>query len=150
MDNNQMPQDPNQQPQYQQPQYQQPQYQQPVDPNAQYQQPQAPQYQPYQPAPVGYGQPKNQKALWGMILGIASLVFAWWGYTSIISLGLAIAGLILSMKGRKEATPETGLGMATAGMICSIIGLVVSAIVLIILIGAVACVACAATSGYYY
>ncbi|KAA1399702.1 DUF4190 domain-containing protein [Aeromicrobium ginsengisoli] len=100
--------------------------------------------QPYgQP---GYGQPAygqqpygyapaprtNQKALWGMILGIVSIVFCY--------LGLIIgpAGIILSVLGRKDIKrsngAETGEGMATAGLITGIVGTLVQASIITLLI----------------
>ena len=97
--------------------------------------------QPYgQPA---YGQPAygygyapaprtNQKALWGMILGIVSIVFCY--------LGLIIgpAGIILSVLGRKDIKrsngAETGEGMATAGLITGVVGTLVQASIITLLV----------------
>jgi uncharacterized membrane protein len=63
----------------------------------------------------------NGLAVAGMVLGILGLVgLCIW----FVGLPCAIVGLILSIMGKKKAK-ETGVGggMATAGMICSIIAL---------------------------
>ena len=121
-------QQPGQQPYYQQPYYQsgqQPNYQQP------YQQPTGGAYQPASPA--------KGKAIASLVLGIVALLLCWWGWVGIISIVLSIIGIILGIGSRKELPAEQGRGMATAGMICSIIALVLSSIVL------VACVICTST-----
>lgn len=130
--------------------YQQPVYQQPAPP------PQPPYQDPYaqsagqqQQAYGQYGQqsyyPQLQpnktdgKAVVSLILGILSISTSCsYGFGLIFG----IPGLILAMLSRKSTqqqpygTPNSGnsAGLATAGMICSIIGTVLSAIMLIILI----------------
>jgi len=114
---------------YQQQQQQQGQYnpyQQPADP---YQQ-----QGYYAPAPVPAQ--KNGLAISGMVLGIVSLVFFWWWFFGLAS---AITGLILSIVAKKRGPNK----MATAGLICSIIGLALSTIFMIIWIAAL-------TTPYYY
>lgn len=117
--------------------YQQPPYQ---DPYAQSAGQQAyGQYgqQPYYPQP----QPNKTdgKAVVSLILGILSISTSCsYGFGLIFG----IPGLLLAMLSRKSTqqqpygTPNSGnsAGLATAGMICSIIGTVLSAIMLIILI----------------
>ena len=142
MDNNQYPNNNQQQaPQYQQPQYQQaPQYQQP-----QYQQPmyQAPMYPQ---APQNH--PAKGLAIGSMICGIVGLVFVWFGVSSFITLIAGIVGLILAINAKKKGFVG---GMLTAGMVMSIISLVLGAIVFVACIGLVGCSACmAADLGYYY
>jgi len=81
----------------------------------------------YGQQPYGYGYaapPKNNaKAMWGMILGIVSIVFCYLGVL------IGPAGIVLSVMGRKEIKrsngAETGDGMAVAGLITSIVGTVV-------------------------
>ena len=86
-------------------------------------------------------------AIAGMVLGILSLVFLLpflWP-VAFIGIILAVVGLVLSIIARnKLATPEEGRGMATAGMVMSIIALALCVIVF------VACVACAACIGTEY
>lgn len=125
--------------------YQQPVYQQPAPP------PQPPYQDPYAQSAgqQAYGQqsyyPQLQpnktdgKAVVSLILGILSISTSCsYGFGLIFG----IPGLILAMLSRKSTqqqpygTPNSGnnAGLATAGMICSIIGTVLSAIMLIILI----------------
>lgn len=135
---------------YQQPVYQQPVYQQPAPPPQQpYQDPYAQSAGQQQQAYGQYGQqpyyPQLQpnktdgKAVVSLILGILSISTSCsYGFGLIFG----IPGLILAMLSRKSTqqqpygTPNSGnsAGLATAGMICSIIGTVLSAIMLIILI----------------
>lgn len=75
-------------------------------------------------------------AVAGLICGIASLVLSFCGYGAFVGIACGIAGLILSIKGKK-AQPEKA-GMCTAGIVLSIIGLVLSVIL------SIACVVCAA------
>lgn len=79
----------------------------------------------------------NGKATASLVLGIISLIAAWFGYGAILAVVLSIIGIILGVGARKELTPEQGRSMATVGMICSIIALVLSTIVF------VSCVVCA-------
>ena len=74
----------------------------------------------------------NAFAIVGMIAGIVSICFL--GYI------FGILGLIFSILGQKNAIRYTGTksGMATAGFICSIIGIVIWGIVLIVQLAAVA------------
>lgn len=78
---------------------------------------------------------KNTFAIAGLVLGIVCLVldFLPIPYISWVSLPAGIVGLILSVKGRKI---EYKKGMATAGMVLSIIGLALWALALL-------CVVCA-------
>ncbi len=73
----------------------------------------------------------------GLVLGIVSLVLFWCPYWNILGLVAGIVGIILSVKGKKEAT-EAGVptGMATAGLVLSIIGAALS------LIGFFTCTLC--------
>lgn len=83
-------------------------------------------------------QGKKGFAIAAMVLGIISCVFAWFGLASgIVSLVLAIVGLILAIMARKSYA-ELGQknGMATAGLVLSIIGIVLS------VIGIIACGVC--------
>lgn len=101
------------------------------------------------------GTAKNGKAIAGMVLGILSIVFLF--LIPFISPVLGIIGIILSLQARNElegAPPQAGRSMATAGFVCSIIGLAFSLIL-------IACVICFAgaffaefanevNNGFYY
>lgn len=66
-------------------------------------------------------------AIIGMILGIHSLILLW--LTWPVGLIMAIAGLVLSIIGKKQ--PE-GKGMAIAGMVCSIVTIALWFIIILI------------------
>lgn len=78
------------------------------------------------------GQPSNGKAIASLVCGIVSLVCLFFGYGALLGIILAIVGLVLGINAKKEAPS----GMATAGVILSIIGLASCAIIFL------ACVAC--------
>ncbi|MBE7022245.1 MAG: hypothetical protein E7414_03400 [Ruminococcaceae bacterium] len=86
---------------------------------------------------------KKGKAIASLVLGIISLVAAWLGWGAIVSLVLAIVGMILGSQAKKEM-PADQAGMAKAGFILSLIGLILSAVVLV---SCVACVGCIGTAG---
>ena len=67
-----------------------------------------------------------------LVLGLISLLCAWFLYVALISIIKGIIGIILGIKGNK--IQQTGMG--TAGIVLSIIGLVLSIIVFF------ACVLC--------
>ena len=92
------------------------------------QQPVAPQPQ-YQPPSQKQG---NGLAIAGMVLGIIGLVgiCIWW-----LGLPCAIVGLILSCLGKKKSKiTGTGGGMATAGIVTSVIALALAIIGIILVI----------------
>ena len=69
--------------------------------------------------------PKQTQSLVGFILGIASIVFCSLG---LIGVGLGVAAIILSNKGKKSE-PGAPAWMHTAGLITGIVGIVLSIIV---------------------
>lgn len=76
-------------------------------------------------------------AIASLVLGICAIVFSFLPGLGFLGLVLAIIGLVLGVLGRKRE-PERS-GMATAGMVLSIIALVLFVIVVLIvglLIGA--------------
>ena len=78
------------------------------------------------------------KAIASLVLGIIAVVFWFFGALSLISVVCGIIGIILSASAKKSG--YTG-GLATGGLVLSIIGLVGGAISFI------ACVACVGTLG---
>ncbi len=100
--------------------------------------PPPPSGQPPPPQPPGYGQPvppvpaygspsqTNQKATWALVLGIIGLVCCPFGILA------AIPAAIVGNLGRKEIEAsdgmQTGRGMATAGLILGVIGILLAVI----------------------
>jgi hypothetical protein len=83
---------------------------------------------PQAPAPAGGAAPSSGKGLCiaGMILGIVSCVLFCFAYLAIPA---AIVGLALSIIGRgKSKAANAPTGMATAGIILSVIGLAIDII----------------------
>ena len=94
--------------------------------------------QPYQPVDPK-SDPGYTTGLWSMILGIASCVLFWSHITGSIALGCGIAAIVLGIVSGKKALVKRS-GMATAGLVCGIIGVSLSII-------SVACWACACSIG---
>lgn len=89
----------------------------------------------YQQTPV-YQQAESPKstntlAIVGMILGIISILAGCCGWYGLI---FAIPGLICSILSRKNGKS----GMATAGIVCSIVGIVIAVLMTILAFGMVA------------
>ena len=80
-------------------------------------------------------QKNNGKSIASLVLGIVSVVSCFFGVVAIVGVATGIVGLILAINAKKEDGKATG--MTTAGLVLSIIGLAVSAIIFI------SCVACA-------
>lgn len=76
-------------------------------------------------------------AVAALVLGILSIVFAFVPYMSLLGGACGIVGIILAVLGKKD--PQRA-GMATAGLICSIIGTILC---LIFYVACVGCVGCA-------
>lgn len=78
-----------------------------------------------------------------LVLGIIGAVFGWFGVLGIVALACSIVGIVLAVIGRKKSLIALGKpsGMATAGLVLSIIGASLAAI------GVIACFACAACIG---
>lgn len=125
----------------QQPAYQpQPAYQQPVYQQSAYQPDyQQPAYQPVQPQQKT---PAMGLGVTGMVLGIVGIVFCWFLCFGFI---LSVVGLILSIVAKKKGCT----GVATAGIICSAIGMGIGLIFTIAwVVGAIA--AASYSSSYYW
>lgn len=68
----------------------------------------------------------NGMAIAAMVCGIVSVVLCW---LSFVGLAAGIVGLVLSVMARKKVAPgQNGSGMVTAGLVCSIIGIVLGGI----------------------
>ncbi len=86
--------------------------------------------------------PSNGKAIASLVLGILAAACVFFGYGALLGIVLGVVGLILGINAKKEAPS----GMATAGIILSIIAIALC------VIGFIACVACLgslATLGSY-
>lgn len=95
----------------------------------------APQAAPQAAAPVADNGPWKVFAILGLVFGIIGLVLFWMGLVGII---IAAAGLVFSILGKKSTTKG---GLATGGLVCSIIGL---ALGVTLYIACTLCVRCAA------
>lgn len=134
-ENNNIPQQPEEQPVPQEPVAPQPQTP-PAAPQQPYAAPQAPyaapQQQAYAPQPGMLMTPPpgaKGKSIAALVLGIVSAVFCWFGWFSILALAMGVVGIILGIKGRNECPiGYEGHGMATAGLVLAIIGTVLSGI----------------------
>ena len=82
--------------------------------------------------------PGKGAAVAAMVLGIVSIVFWFFGAGAFVGLITGIIGLICSSSAKKAGYSG---GMQTAGFVCSLIGLVGSALAF------VACVACVGALG---
>ncbi len=78
-----------------------------------------------------------------LVLGIIGAIFAWFGVIGIVALACSIVGIVFAVIGRKKSRIALGKpsGIATAGLVLSIIGTALAAI------GVIACFACAACIG---
>lgn len=147
MQNNASNVEPQTQSQPQQPYQAQPVYQtnQTTQPQGSYQQQYQQNYgqQQYQ----NYGQPQNGRglAIASMVLGIVSCVFCWVWY---IVIPAGVVGLILGIVFKKKGGQS---GMATAGVICSIVGLaLVVLLYVLVFAGLFATIGWLGDYGYYY
>lgn len=81
-------------------------------------------------------------AVAALVLGIIATILAWFYLINIIAVVCGIIGIVLAAKGKKAAVAAGGAtGMATAGMVLSIIGLSLS------VIGFFSCTLCVACAG---
>lgn len=99
-------------------------------------------------------QKTNGKAIASMVLGILAVVSIFTGKLAFIGLICGIVGIILAVNAKKEiaVTGEEGKGMATAGLVCSIIGTAIAGIGVVCVLcvaGALGAAACADPSVFY-
>ena len=98
--------------------------------------PQSGQYpaQGYQqmPAPMGYQPAMAQNGIGtgGFVTGLLGLIFCWFNIIGIILciIGISLSGVGISKANKGEATNK---GLATAGLVCGVIGLALNIILLI-------------------
>lgn len=86
-------------------------------------------------------------AIAAMILGIVSLVFCWFAALWWLWLPAGVAGIILGALGKKNSSSKQG--MATAGLVMSIIGLALGLICFVACIGCAACYGASDLVRYY-
>ena len=88
---------------------------------------QQPMYPP-QPPPVV---PGKGLGIGSLVCGIVSLVFCWWSLAALVGIIAGVVGIILGvMGGKKMKMASFPSGMATAGLVISIIGTILSGIFL--------------------
>lgn len=80
-------------------------------------------------------------AVASLVLGIISIVLSFFGGLNLFGGIIGIVGIVLGVLGKKD--PEKK-GLATAGLVCSIIGTILCFILYI------ACVACLGGLGAFY
>ncbi len=88
----------------------------------------------------------NPMAIASLVLGIVSVALCWLGYWAILALACGVVGIILAVKGRKSNVQK---GLATAGLVLSIIGTALSGILFVCVICAAATVTSAINSINY-
>ena len=79
-----------------------------------------------------------------LVLGLVSIICWFFSVGAIIGVACGIGGLVCASKAKKSGS--TG-GMVTAGFICSLIGVIGSAIVFIACVACVGCVGCLGLTG---
>lgn len=89
--------------------------------------------------PVSQQPQRNGKAVASLVLGILATVLLFFGGSllpGVAAIVLAVIGVVLGVQARREL-PQGVAGMATAGMVLSIVALALGALF------AVACIVCA-------
>lgn len=80
------------------------------------------------------GSVSHGKAVASLVLGICAVASWFFGLGALLGMVLGIIGLVLAGQAKKAGNIE---GIRTAGFVCSLIGLIGSAIAVIIALGAV-------------
>lgn len=80
------------------------------------------------------GSASHGKAVASLVVGICAIVSWFFGLGALLGMILGIVGLVLAGQAKKAGNIE---GIRTAGFVCSLIGLIGSAIAVIIALGAV-------------
>ena len=81
----------------------------------------------------------NGKAIASLVLGILSCILLFPKNGAFVGIVLAIVGIVLAVKAKKEIemSGEGGKGMATAGMVLSIIALALCVLAIICIVAAI-------------
>ena len=91
--------------------------------------------------PVENKNPGTGFSVAALVLGILSIILAWFYLINISALVFGVVGIVLAVIGRKKSVAVgASTGMGTAGLVTSIIGLSIAAIGFI---SCTICVACA-------
>ncbi|MEX1376713.1 MAG: DUF4190 domain-containing protein [Eubacteriales bacterium] len=90
----------------------------------------------------------NGKAIASLVLGILSCVLLLIKNGAFVGIVLAIVGIVLAVKAKKEIemSGAGGKGMATAGMVLSIIALALCALAIICIVAAIGLLASSAAA----
>lgn len=105
------------------------------------------------PGTGGYGTPMGPKdpgkgfSIAGLVLGIVAVALSW---SYGVGLICGIIGIVMAVLGKKKST-EAGFvntGMATAGLVLSIIGTCFAGLLTVICVSACSCTTCG--NPYYY
>lgn len=80
------------------------------------------------------GSASHGKAVASLVVGICAIVSWFFGLGALLGMVLGIVGLVLAGQAKKAGNIE---GIRTAGFVCSLIGLIGSAIAVIIALSAV-------------
>ena len=92
--------------------------------------------------PIENKNPGTGFSVAALVLGILSIILAWFYLINISALVFGIVGIVMAVIGRKKSIAVgASTGMGTAGLVTSIIGLSIAAIGFI---SCTICVACAA------
>ncbi len=103
---------------------------------------------PTPPAPVNTG---KSYSIAGLVLGIVSAVFGWFGVIGLIALVCGVIGIVLAVRGQKMAKAAgVPTGLATAGLVLSIVGTSLAGIGVLSCFICASCLASAASSVYYW
>jgi uncharacterized protein DUF4190 len=85
-------------------------------------------YQPQPQQPAYPAQPSNGLAVASLVLGIVGLVFSFIPIVGVIAWPMVILGIVfggIALNKANQAPASSSKGMAIAGLVCSIIGLVI-------------------------
>lgn len=85
----------------------------------------------------------------GLVIGIIAIIIMWVPVIGMSAIPISIVGIIVSVIAEKKAKTENApTGMATAGLVISIIALVLSGIITIACGACTACALCANAAMY--
>lgn len=98
--------------------------------------------QPGQPYPASSDTiPGRGYAIASLVLGLVAILTCWFGF---LGLAAGIVGVIMAVQARKLMPPDAPRGMATAGMVLSIISIVIGGAMFL------SCAACSSSFPFWY